>query len=113
VLRPEPNGDALLLVLPDGSVYDSDRNPFPLLPATRRSAAWLAQLPLDLLQTVLRRDQTTDLARSVPRRFCSSASLGTDAPPFRIVAPRQWPALLDSDTLAVLEAEWREAHETP
>lgn len=113
VLRPEPDGDAFLLVLPDGSVYDPNRNPFLLLPATRRSAAWLVHLPLDLLQTVLRREQTTDLARSAPRRFRSSASLGADAPPLRIVAPGQWPALLDSDTLAVLEAEWREAHETP
>ena len=112
-VTPAPNGDAPLILFPNGQVYDPDRNPYPLLPAGSRTRAWLATLPQELLHAALQRDQTTDLARSAPRHKSASTRPNTDIPPFQIIRSGERPALLDGDTLAVLEAVWREANEQP
>ena len=112
-VAPAPNGDAPLILFPNGQVYDPDRNPYPLLPAGSHARAWLATLPRELLHAALQRDQTTDLARSAPRHKSASAHPGAHTPPFQIIRPGERPALLDGDTLSVLEAAWREANEQP
>jgi len=104
-----PNGKVLVVV--GGVVYDPDRNPTPILQVGPSGAA-LPPVSEETQAATTARDQAVAFA-AVGGGKKSNPFSNDQQPPlrFRILRPGERPPMVDTGTLEVLEAEWREADE--
>jgi hypothetical protein len=116
-IQRDSRGDAPLLII-DGTIYDADRNPLPVMQMQKGQPQIPMLTPPELQAPTTARDQAVDLARALPpgkaQQQMQRAMLANDQPTFQVVQPNKLPPLLTGDPqmTRVLDAEWRQDENT-